>query len=142
MHRKDYLSRGFLAPRLKISTSGFLRGIIGFDPGAGLPVLVNGACFWREMIEEIMSDGLGAGGVEVEGGEADEGCGLGFEMEAVDGCASDTGRELAWGGRAEAAGLLAMGRDAGLLDRAGGGDEDVAWDCGLEEAAGRSSNKS
>lgn len=133
-----------------MSTSVFFRGIISFPPptapGFGLAVLDEGPGLRREMIGEIMSDGFGAGREEDDGGEVEDGCGcsLGFEMgwKDVDGCGLDTGRELAWGGRDEAAGLLERGRDAGLLERAGGGDEEAAWDCGREEEAGRSSNRS
>ena len=127
-----YLTRCFFAPRLKMSTSALLRGIIGFGaPGAGLDVRDGGAeltcagidgagAFGFEMIEEIRSEGLVIGR---NGGEADSACGRGLAA--------------ACGWREEDAGLLDMNRDgAGFEDR--GGEDEEAW--GRDE--GLSSNKS
>jgi hypothetical protein len=131
-----YLTRCFFAPRLKMSTSALLRGIIGLGaPGAGLPVREGGPEWMRggtaeevdgfgfEMIEEMRSDGLGAGRAAVSGGEAEEACGRGLAV--------------ACGGRVEDAGLLEMYRDGVGFDERGG-DEDEAR--GRDE--GCSSNKS
>jgi hypothetical protein len=127
-----YLTLCFFAPRLKISTSGLLRAIIGFGaPGAGLAVRDGGAewirwgaeevdAFGFEIMEEMRSEGLVVGR---NGGEADEACGRGLAA--------------ACGGREVDAGLLDMYLDGvGFEDR--GGEEDEAW--GRDE--GRSSNKS
>jgi len=129
-----YLTRGFFAPRLKISTSVLFRGIIGFTPpGAGLdvrdggPELIRGvpeeAAFGLEIIEEMTSDGFGAERAADNGGEAEEACDRGF----VDGC----------DGREEDAGLLERCRERGGFSERGGEEED-AW--GRDE--GRSSKRS
>jgi hypothetical protein len=83
-----HLSRCFFAPRLKISTSALFRGIIGFDaPGPGLPVREGGpewtrcgtvevGVFGFEIIDDMRSDGLGAGRAAVRDAEAEEACGI------------------------------------------------------------------
>jgi hypothetical protein len=111
-----YLTRGFFAPRLKMSTSVLFRGIIGFTPpGAGLdvrdggPELIRGvkeeAAFGLEIIEEMTSDGFGAERAADDGGED--------------------------------AGLLERCREGGGFSERGGDEED-AW--GRDE--GRSSKRS
>jgi len=130
-----YLTRCFFAPRLKMSTSALLRGIIGRGaPGAGLEVREVGAELMRggidpvgalgfEMIEEMRPDGLVAGRAAVSGGDAEAACGR---------CLA-----AAWGGREVEAALLERCRGgAGFEER--GGEENEAW--GRDE--GRSSNRS
>jgi hypothetical protein len=119
-----YLTRGFFAPRLNTSTSALLRDIIGFATlGAGLPVLERGAeCvrgggadgddgFGFEIIELMMSDGLGAGRAEDDGGEADKGCGLDLAED--------------WGSRDDDAGLLQSCREGSNFDDRGGDEDDA-----------------